>query len=116
MDRSKLTKIIVSGVIILAAAVLIIRSAGGEGSLNENHMESALEAMPTDEIITMRQSLAAQIAEANRTRSGEKSEMLLGFEATLEDYDRMLRERGTDPDTLETPSLAQMPQRHGEEP
>jgi hypothetical protein len=116
MDKSQTIKVIIACVFLLVAGVLILKFAGGSSGIREKDMRSALEEMPVDDLISMRQALAAQVAEANRTRSGEKSEMLLGFEATLANYDAILTERGVDVEALGTPSLAEVPMRKGEEP
>lgn len=116
MDRSQTIKVIIACVLLLVAGGLILRFTGGSGGIKEKDMRSALEEMPVEDLISMRQALAAQVAEANRTRSGEKSDMLLGFEETLANYDAILAERGVNVDELGTPSLAEVPMRKGEEP
>lgn len=116
MDKSQTTKVIVACVLLLIAGVLILKFTGGSEGVTGRDMQSALEEMPVEDLISMRQALAAQVAEANRTRSGEKSDMLLGFEETLANYDAILTERGVDVGALGTPSLAEVPTRKGEEP
>lgn len=116
MDRSQTIKVIIACVLLLVAGGLILRFTGASGGIKEKDMRSALEEMPVEDLVSMRQALAAQVAEANRTRSGEKSDMLLGFEETLANYDAILAERGVNVDELGTPSLAVVPMRKGEEP
>ena len=116
MDKSQTTKVIVACVFLLIAGVLILKFTGGSAGVTERDMRSALEEMPLEDLISMRQALAAQVAEANRTRTGEKSDILLGFEETLANYDAILAVRGVDLDELGTPSLAEVPLRKGEGP
>lgn len=116
MDKSQTVKVVLSCLFLLVAGVLILRFTGGSGGMSKSDMRTALEEMPVEDLVSMRQALAAQIAEANRTRKGEKSDMLLGFEKTLEEYNTILSERGVNVDELGTPSLAEVPMRKGEEP
>ncbi len=116
MDKSQGIKAAVAGVVLLFAGILIIRSVTSSNGLTKGDMQSALLEMPVEDLISMRQALAAQVAEANRTRKGDKSEMLLGFERTLADYDTILEQRGVSVDDLGTPSIAEVPSRKGEEP
>lgn len=116
MVKSQNIKVVVACLFLVIAAVLFLRFAGGSDGMTESDMKSALQEMPVEELISMRQALAFQVVEANRTRSGEKSDMLLGFEETLANYDALLAERGVNVDELGTPSLAEVPMRKGEEP
>lgn len=116
MDSSQKIKFGGACAAIVIALGLIIYSFGGSGSVTSGDLRKVVESLPDDQLIQTRQTLAAQIAEANRTRSGEKSEMLIGYEEMLADYDEILRERGIDPDGLDVPSLAEIPLRKDEGP
>lgn len=116
MDKSQTIKVVVACLFLVIAAFLFLKFTGGSSTVSRSDMQAGLQEMPVEELISMRQALAAQVAEANRRRSGEKSDMLLGFEETLANYDAILTERGVDVEELGTPSLAEVPMRKGEEP
>lgn len=116
MDKNQMIKAGLAVVAIVIAAVLIVINIGGSEQVTSSDLRSVVESRSDEELVQMRQNLAAQVAEANRTRSGEKSKMLLGYEQMLADYDEILRKRGIDPDKLVTPSIAEVPTRNGEGP
>lgn len=116
MEKNQIIKAVIAGIAIITASVLIVINLGGSDDVSSRELRSIIESRSDEELITMRQNLAAQIAEANRTRSGEKSSILLGYERMLSDYDDILRRRDIDPDQLPTPSLAEVPVRDGEGP
>ena len=117
MDNTDKLKAIGAIVLLIAAGGLLVYFTGGSDKPTSGDLKAMVEALPDDELIGIRQSLAAQVEEANRTRSGStKSKFLIGYERQLEEYDNILRDRGIDPDTLETPTLAEVPIRKDEGP
>ncbi len=116
MDKSQYFKIVISCVAILAALVTAGVYLTGGDEVTSNDLRSIVKSLPDEELIQMRQMLAAQVAEANRTRKGEKSSILVGYEQQLADYDEILRERDIDPEKLKVPTYAEMPMRKDEGP
>lgn len=116
MDSSQIIKVGGACAAIVIALGLIVYSFSGSDRVTSSDLRKVVESLPDDQLLQTRQTLASQIAEANRTRSGEKSEMLLGYEAMLADYDSILRNRGINPDELEVPSVAEIPMRKNERP
>ena len=98
---------ITAGAVLVTGAVLLGVNLTSASGPTDRTLESALESFPDQKIVEMRQMLAAQIQQANATRAGEKSEMLLGYERQLAQYDQILRDRGIDPGILEAVDLSE---------
>lgn len=117
MQRSDQVKVVGAIMLLLVAGVLMLFFTGGSEKPTSGDLKSMVQSLSDEDLINMRQSLAAQVADANRTRgSSEKSKFLIGYEKQLAEYDSILTERGIDPAKLETPTLAEFPIRKDEEP
>ncbi|MCA9275992.1 MAG: hypothetical protein KDA29_08200 [Phycisphaerales bacterium] len=117
MQRSEQVKVVGAVLLLVVAGALMVFFTGGNEKPSSSDLKSMVQSLSDEELINMRQSLAAQVADANRTRgNSEKSKFLIGYEKQLAEYDSILSDRGIDPLKLKMPTLAEFPIRKDEEP
>ena len=116
MDKTKIIKVCVSIFIIILAGALILQSRKPSRSISKNEVLKALESMPENDLIAMRQNLADQIEVANQSLRGDKPEQLIKFEEKLAQYDEVLVSRGVDINELKKTTHAGIPARNDESP
>lgn len=104
MDNKKTVSVIIAAVAFLVGGVLILRNIGGGGGPTSDDLSSMMNALSTEDLIVRRQFMASQIQDAeSRLSGGQTNKLLESAQESLAQLDEVLRERGVDPDKIETP-------------